>query len=116
MLRVLAALELLLDKTPLIPPRVAPPAWLWRALSGAIVGVASAPQRPRLWVLPPAKVTPLRLLKLGVVGAGAALASTVATYHARRAMSERLGLSSTVAGLIEDGLALLAITGLGRLR
>jgi len=112
-LGALAVLELLLDKTSLIPARVEPPALLGRMLSGAIVGLSSARER-RLSLLPRAKITRPRLLALAAVGAGAALVATFAAYHGRRAMSERFGLSSAVAGALEDGLALAVVAGLQR--
>ena len=58
----------------------------------------------------------MRPLVLSAVGAGAALTATWAGYPLRRAMSERLGLTNAVAGLLEDGLALLAISRLQRVK
>ncbi|HYO53236.1 DUF1990 family protein [Archangium sp.] len=100
MLAVLAASELVADKTPWIPARISPPALVGRALSGALTGAAAA--------------APHRRLSTGraLLGAAAAVASSFAFYKLRQLATRRLGIPNVVAGLMED--ALVAALG-GRL-
>lgn len=109
-LQGLALAELVADKTPIIPARVASPALFGRALNGALMGLASAPPMSpieRAASTPFKESQSLRLLTLAALGAGAAVSMAVASYYARKAASEQLGLPSAAAGLLEDGLVAL---------
>jgi uncharacterized membrane protein/uncharacterized protein (UPF0548 family) len=90
---VLAAGELVGDKTPWMPARISPPALLGRLFTGALTGAAVAS--------PGRKVSPARV----VVGATAALVSSMAFYTLRRFATRRLGVPNVVAGLVEDAAA-----------
>ncbi|WP_434389132.1 DUF1990 family protein [Melittangium boletus] len=92
-LGVLAAGELVADKTPWVPARIAPPALLGRVVMGALTGAAVA--------APGRKLSPTR----AVVGATAAVVATVGFYTLRRFATRRLGVPNVVAGLIEDAAA-----------
>ncbi|OJH38413.1 DUF1990 family protein [Cystobacter ferrugineus] len=91
-LAVLAAGEVVADKTPWIPARISPPALVGRALSGALVGAAVSPRR---------QLAPVH----AVLGAAAAVASSFTFYALRRFMTRRLGVPNVVAGLAEDAVA-----------
>jgi uncharacterized membrane protein len=87
---VLAAGELVGDKTPWVPARTDPPSLAGRTTSGALCGVVLAG--------PPG----------AAVGALAAAGSTFASYRARRALGELTGLPDPVIGVAEDGVAIAA--------
>ncbi len=91
-LAVLALGELVGDKLPKTPARIAPPALAMRLLSGAVVGAAVA-RRDKRPVLGPV-----------LVGAAASLASTFAFYALRKFATQRLRVPNVVAGLLEDAL------------
>ncbi|MGZ3457591.1 MAG: DUF4126 family protein, partial [Archangium sp.] len=96
-LAVLAAGELIADKTPWIPSRISPSALVGRALLGALTGAAVA--------------APHRRPSAGraLLGAAAAVASSFAFYKLRQLATRRLGLPNGVAGLVEDA----AVAALG---
>ena len=93
-LRLLMVGEMIADKTPYIPARTSAPALTGRALSGALVGAAlfaAAGQRPAIGAMlgvPPAIVADYVGEKFRVRG------------------PEKLGVPSSVLGLIEDGIVL----------
>ncbi len=98
----LATLELVADKLPGVPARVASLPLLGRALSGAAAGFVTAKERR--------EHAPL----FALVGAAAALAASIVSYRARRYAMERWGMSSAGSGLLEDGLALMGAQRLER--
>ncbi len=91
-LAVLALGELVADKLPQTPARIAPPSLVIRLLSGAFVG-ASVARRDKRPVLGPA-----------LIGAAGALASSFAFYTLRKFATQRLRVPNVVAGLLEDAL------------
>jgi uncharacterized membrane protein len=93
-LAVLALGELVADKAPGTPARIAPPVITARILSGAISGAAVARGK--------------RASKAGfaLIGAVAAVASSFAFYGLRTFVTKRLRIPNVFAGLVEDGLAL----------
>jgi uncharacterized membrane protein len=97
---VMAAGEILADKTPFIPSRTQPGAWLWRSFMGGVVGAAaSINDEDTVW-------------SGALAGAGAAAVSTYVAYQARMAL-QRLGLPNPAAGMVGDiealGLSLAAL-------
>lgn len=94
-LALAALLELVGDKLPGVPARVAPLPLAGRVLSGAVAGfvIARASQRP------PALLTAL--------GAACAVAGTLGSYWLRKTATERLSSSSAYTGLVEDVLMLM---------
>lgn len=96
-LQMLAAGEIMADKSPKMPARTAPIALIARAGLGALVGAAvfSAEEQP------PA---------LGAaLGAAAALIATFGGYKLRSQATEKWGVPNVAAGMIEDGI--VAISG-----
>ncbi|HEX8440052.1 hypothetical protein [Archangium sp.] len=91
-LAVLALGELVADKLPRTPARIAPPALAIRLLSGAVVG-AEVARRGKRPVLGPA-----------LIGAAGALVSSFAFYALRQFTTQRLRVPNVVAGLLEDAL------------
>ena len=94
----LAAGELLVDKMPGIPDRTTVAPMAARAVTGALVALASRP-RSSGW-----RGGILSVL----LGAAAATAATVAAFHLRRLANRSLGNSSLVnlaTGVAEDALA-----------
>lgn len=102
LLKVLAAGELLADKLPGVPARIAPPALAGRAASGALVGAALAALGGQSRVAG------------AIAGGVAAVAGAFAGYHARRALTQRLGAPDLPIALLEDAIAVVG--GLGLLR
>jgi uncharacterized membrane protein len=96
-LAVCAAGELIADKLPFMPARIAPPALLARAALGAACGAAlySKDRRP---AISPA-------IQGALLGLGGALAASFAGYYLRRAATQR-GVPDLAAALVEDGVAL----------
>jgi uncharacterized membrane protein len=87
---VMAAGEMLVDKTPLVGDRIDPAALAGRALMGAVVGGVVA-YEDRANVL------------LGsLIGASAAVVAAHLAYYARK----RLPVSTAVGGLMEDALVM----------
>lgn len=99
-MRVLAVGELLGDKLRRVPNRTAIGPLLARALSGSLIAIATRPRRRRGGLLIAASL-----------GAAAAIASSLALFHARRLANRWLGgsaLSNAATGAAEDALALAA--------
>jgi uncharacterized membrane protein len=92
-LAVCAAGELIADKLPFMPARIAPPALLARAALGAACGAAlySKDRRPAIHG--------------ALLGLGGAVAASFAGYYLRRAATQR-GVPDVAAALVEDGVAL----------
>lgn len=90
LLLALAGAELVGDKLPGMPDRISPPALLGRIGLGALAGGLAARAYGRSTVLG------------ALVAGAAALASTFASFQLRALISERLGLPSPAAGLVED--------------
>lgn len=96
--RVLSAGELVGDKLPKTPSRLAPGPLLGRAVSGGAVGYVlcrRAGQSPWLGV---------------ALGAGAAVLGAYGGCHARKALGESLHLPDAIVAVGEDALAI----GIGR--
>lgn len=91
--RILAAGEIMADKTPWIPDRISPPGLVGRGVSGALAGAAlcsgDGNEEPVVGA---------------VVGAAAALASAFAAYHLRKRLGEA-GIPDPVLAAAEDVLA-----------
>ena len=87
-LGLLAAGEMVADKTPWVGNRIDPAPLAGRAVLGAIVGGAIAYD------------TDQNVVFGGLLGAAAAVAAAHLAFHARR----RLPLSNVAAGLLEDAL------------
>lgn len=92
---VLAAGEMIADKTPAFPDRTEPPSIMGRALMGALSGAAVANWRngPQMGG--------------ALVGAAAAVGSTFLAYTLRVNAGRRTGVPDVALGLAED---LLAVT------
>ena len=87
---LMAAGEMLLDKTSLVGDRVAPIPLAGRALMGAIAGGIIARESRG------------DVLLGGLVGAAAAVITAHLAYHARK----RLPMSSEIAGVLEDAIVI----------
>lgn len=90
-----ALLELVGDKLPGIPARIAPLPLAGRALSGAAAGYAIARQSGHKPAL------------LAALGAACAVASALGSYWLRKTATERLSSSSARTGLFEDAVVLM---------
>jgi uncharacterized membrane protein len=97
---LLAAGELIADKTPFIGDRIDPGPLAARALLGAAVGAAVAYEERD------------NLLLGGLIGAATAIAVAHLAFHARR----RLPLSNPLAGALEDAVVFGLAAGAARLR
>jgi uncharacterized membrane protein len=105
-LDTLAAGEMVADKTPSIPDRIAPVPFVGRTIAGALAAGMVAvhlDEPPGPWA---------------AAGAAAAAVATVASYRLRRASSP--ALSNVGAGLVEDAIVVgagwilaLAVAGAG---
>ena len=93
-LKVLAAGEIVADKLPTTPDRIAPPVLLGRLLSGALVGAA--------WY----RARHGSTLSGGVLGGLTAVAATFVSYALRTGISEKSGVSVALVGVGEDALVL----------
>ena len=87
---LLAAGEMVADKTPFVGNRIDPLPLAGRAVLGAVVGALVAREQRG------------NVLLGGVIGAATALAAAHLAYQARK----RLPLPPTAAGLLEDALVL----------
>ena len=99
----LAAAELIADKLPVTPSRIAPGPLLGRCASGAWVGATRTPGGSR------AKAT------AALFGAFAALGGAFASHRLRRGLNHVMGegaIGNVAAGTLEDGLALILGAGL----
>lgn len=93
-LKVLAAGEIVADKLPNAPDRVAPPVLLGRLLSGALVGAAWYKSRHG------------RALSGGLLGALVAGGATFISYALRTGISKQTGVPGALVGVGEDALVL----------
>ena len=91
-LKVMAAGEMVADKLPSTPDRTAPPALLWRLLSGTLVGAAWYKSRNGSAV------------SGGILGGLAAVAATFVTYALRTGISKQSGVPVALVGVGEDAL------------
>ena len=96
----LAAGELVADKSSRVGNRTDAVPLVGRILLGAFAAGVYAPRRQRL--------------QAALAGAAGAAAAAFACYHVRRVATEQLGVPDTVAGLVEDALAIGAGTALLR--
>ena len=94
-LQTLMVGEMIGDKTPFVPSRVAAGPLFGRALSGALVGSALFLSRKR------------QGLSGALLGAASALAGVYAADRLRSATTQGLGLPDPLFGLLEDGLILV---------
>lgn len=106
-LEALALAELVADKLPFTPPRIAPPGLVARAASGALVGLVSTRPRGSRWRYGAGRARRREVLELCLIGAVAAVTSAHAGYWFRRASRARFGLSTLVGGLMEDAVVVL---------
>jgi len=97
-LKVLAAGELVADKLPGMPDRIAPLPLAGRAASGALAGATIHAARGR------SPVTG------AIMGGLAAVAGAYVGFALRMALIQRVGAPNSVAGMVEDAAA-LALTG-----
>jgi len=93
-LKVVAAAEMVADKLPSTPNRIAPGVMLGRLLSGALVGAAWYRSRHG------------SALGGGVLGGLVAVASTVVSYALRTGISDKSGVPVALVGVGEDALVL----------
>jgi uncharacterized membrane protein len=91
---LLAAGEMAADKDPRLPDRTAPLPLAGRLLTGALTAAAIA--------------APGRGLRAAVAGAVGAAWGAYGLFHLRRLATHRLGVPNTVAGVVEDALAVAA--------
>lgn len=91
-LKFLAGAELVGDKLPATPNRIAPPQLAARLLSGAVVGatVAGANERPKI-----------NGALLGIAGA---LAASFGFYFLRKKVGQESGLPNVALGFMEDAI------------
>jgi uncharacterized membrane protein len=101
MVSLLAAGELVADKSPAIPARTAALPLAGRLVLGAAAAAGYA-KRKRL--------------QAAAIGAAGALASAYACFHLRRFATNRLRIPNAVAGMVEDAAALGAGAMLMRAR
>jgi len=95
--------ELIADKLPFMPARIAPTSLVTRAALGAACGAALYCKDRR---------SPVRGALLGI---GGALAASFAGYYLRRSATQR-GVPDLAAALVEDGVAIgtaVAVTRTG---
>lgn len=101
--RLVALGELIADKMPNIPDRVAPAPLLGRVAAGAVVGVIAGARTGR------------NRGESAIIGGLIAFVSAHATYRMRRALSGRL--PAVAAALVEDAIVVgAAVTGGAMLR
>ena len=101
-LKVMAAGEMVMDKLPTTPDRIAPPVLLGRLLSGALVGAAWYKSRHG------------SALSGGLLGGLVAVASTFVSYALRTCISKQTDTPVALVGVGED--ALVAAGGAALLR
>lgn len=102
LLKLMAAGEMVADKLPAIPDRIAPGPLFGRMGAGAAVGAAIFAEERK------------PLLAGAAIGAGAALAGAFAGYAVRRALTSKLHLPDFVVALAEDAFTITAGTWLAR--
>lgn len=92
-LSVLSAGEVVADKLPGIPPRIAAGPLIGRALFGALAGAAVCAEEKQ------------PLAAGALVGAVSAVAVTFGMYHLRRWLTKDAGIPDTAVALAEDTIA-----------
>ena len=93
-LKAVAAGEMVADKMPFMPNRIAPEVMLGRLVSGALVGAAWYRSRHG------------SALGGGLLGGLVAAASTIVSYALRTGISEKSGVPVALVGVGEDALVL----------
>ncbi|ALW85116.1 hypothetical protein AUC43_08435 [Hymenobacter sedentarius] len=93
-LKAVAAGEMVADKMPFMPNRIAPEVVLGRLVSGALVGAAWYRSRHG------------SALAGGLLGGLVAVASTIVSYALRTGISEKSGAPVALVGVGEDALVL----------
>ncbi|GAB3289751.1 DUF4126 family protein [Hymenobacter humi] len=93
-LKTVAAGEMVADKMPFMPNRIAPEVLLGRLVSGALVGAAWYRSRHG------------SALGGGLLGGLVAVASTIVSYALRTGISEKSGVPVALVGVGEDALVL----------
>jgi hypothetical protein len=112
-IRALAVAELIADKLPFMPARIALPSLLFRAASGAVSAVtADRPRHSHLVLFGRRRPALRETFAPALAGAAAAVASASVAYSVRRAVTRRFHLSSIVGGVVEDAVLLLAASRL----
>lgn len=101
-LALAALLELIGDKLPGIPARIAPLPLAGRALSGGAAAFVIAHRSGR------------NLALLTALGAACAVAGALGSYWLRKDATERLASSSARTGLFEDAVLLIGARGIAR--
>lgn len=91
--------ELFTDKLPFTPNRVKPAPLVGRILAGALAAAGWTRARK-----------PRDRAQAALIGGGAALLSSVATFYLRRWATGRRPLANVVAGLVEDAAAMALAT------
>lgn len=94
LLKLAAAGEIVADKLPNTPDRIALPVLTGRLLSGALVGAAWYKSRHG------------SALGGGLLGAAVAFAATIVSYALRTGISEKSGVPIALVGVGEDALVL----------
>jgi len=92
--RAFAAIEMIVDKLPNVPPRTSAVALVPRMLAGAFAGAALSRLHRRGWIVGT------------VLGAVGAIAGAFAGYGLRKLLDERLHVPNVFAGIGEDALLL----------
>lgn len=86
--------EMVGDKTPQVPDRIAPVALLSRALSGAFVGAAVFKHhRDKLW-------------KGALIGGVSSVASTFLFFYLRKKVGHKTHIHDKLLGIAEDAIAI----------
>ncbi len=93
-LAALAAVELVNDKLPFTPSRLAPVLLIARILTGGLCGATLAAASQQAIVLG------------ALVGAAGGLAGSFAGYHARQALVKKFGIPDILVALGEDAIAI----------
>lgn len=96
LLALMAAGEMLADKSPYIPDRTDPVPLIFRTVIGSVTAATFAVKRRCSPYLPAA------------VGAVSAVASTYAAFHVRRHVTVRFTIPNRLIGLAEDGVVMAA--------
>ncbi|TGE15165.1 DUF4126 family protein [Hymenobacter elongatus] len=93
-LKVMAAGELVADKLPGMPDRIAPPVLLGRIVSGALMGAMVYKSKRRAW------------LGGSLLGGLAAIAGTYGSFYLRKELGAQTQLPDTAWAVAEDALVL----------
>ena len=93
-LAALAVVELVNDKLPFTPSRLAPVLLIARILTGGLCGATLAAASQQAIVLG------------ALVGAAGGLAGSFAGYHARQALVKKFGIPDILVALVEDAITI----------